>query len=82
MPEMSLVSQQEGRGDREGAEWVTAGYFFPINEPVHEEKKKKSYQMTLFWFQSNFIHLNVISSSPCAHIEIGSMCLIPWQTEL
>lgn len=81
MPEMSLISQQEGRGDWEGAEWVTAGYFLPISEPVHEEKKK-SYQMTLFCFQSNFIHLNVISSSLNAHIEIGSMCLIPWQTEL
>lgn len=82
MPEMSLISQQEGRGDWERAEWVTAGYFLPISEPVHGEKKKKSYQMTLFCFQSNFIHLNVISSSLNAHIEIGSMCLIPWQTEL
>lgn len=38
---MSLISQQEGRGDLEGAEWVTAGYFFPISEPVHGRKKKK-----------------------------------------
>lgn len=39
---MSLISQQEGRGDLEGAEWVTAGYFFPISEPVHGRKKKKA----------------------------------------
>lgn len=41
----------------------------------------KNLPMTLVWFKCNFIDLNLLSS-PNAHIEIGSMRLIPRQPEL